>query len=1047
CSQSKRCASLARYGHIQEMVILLKHALQNKGLELSSKERKVLADMLLHCYVHTVAHQSQNVPQTVAAFREFLLGSFFFDEDVALNLLAEHGLTSLLFDFAMARGLVVDALERLVKKGQLPVSLNFLTQLVTRGFSAHVLQAAQGGVLCSMLGEDVVQVLASRPELVTHNAALLKTHLSSLDPQLLLQLATVLDPSQGPVKHMVQRQMQSLHRRASLTSLTSLVSTSSDRTDTGLLHDDGASPLSQILEVFLLTVLYINRHRSNHIPDPLNVVDMLADPTERPEYVGEDETRRDTLKRHLSLQFSQVACGTCHAAVIRDGDLYTWGRTKLGRLGHGDLVRESTVSTPACVQAFQMLQIRVEAVSCGGQHTLAITQQGVYGWGNSLYGQVGVGTRHVYHRPMLLESLLSETCVAISCGQYHSLALTADSRVFSWGWGVHGQLGHGDPEDRLTPECIVHLNGRSIIRVAGGYCHSLALTEMGEVWSFGCGYFGQLGLGSSHKRTLPAVITALTEPVIVISTNWGCHPHNLRYAASVLRRSRQQGQQGSPMGDGMDLFHLPAPVETMFIHSRIMQVCCGSLHSLLLTVDGEVYVWGRNLEGQLGTGSRQDERVPKMLTRINDQHMIYLCSGGEFNLSLDSDFSLWVWGKNDVGQLGLVKTENQSQAHATPGGHIHWRHSTVMTSDVIVPTPHRGLPAVNIHAQSRWYSSGAHAPSAMVNMVEWVEERGSGDDGLSALPNLQALCTADLPYQAKVIPIVVKALGDYLDRTAILRHCVDQRDWFTAAHLCLLHDRHTQALCYRLLGLSEAAPHLQDQSLADLSSQVVAHHLRLAINAGGSSIERGQELTTLCTQLQHLMEPHLSDLAPHLATLLFRCRAPSKGGEGEAGRGDNNQFYCHHFTSQFCLRVLGLVLSDQSPATDQLLSTWLQASQSAAAAEKTADDAGKDRPENAPALTLQPKSHLIPYQRLWQDIVRNVAKSSSSANTITLTRSQLDHLQTQVTAADSWNQQGRSASHFQVLSKWLELLSVPVPQCLFSDALYQQVQKQSSAPS
>ena len=47
------------------------------------------------------------------------------------------------------------------------------------------------------------------------------------------------------------------------------------------------------------------------------------------------------------------------------------------RLGHGDLVMEGSVSAPACVQTFHMLHIRVEAVSCGGEHTLAITQQGV----------------------------------------------------------------------------------------------------------------------------------------------------------------------------------------------------------------------------------------------------------------------------------------------------------------------------------------------------------------------------------------------------------------------------------------------------------------------------------------------------------------------------------------------------------------------------------------------------------------------------------------------------------------------------------------------
>ena len=50
-------------------------------------------------------------------------------------------------------------------------------------------------------------------------------------------------------------------------------------------------------------------------------------------------------------------------------------------------------------------------------------------------------------------------------------------RVYSWGWGVHGQLGHGDPEDRLVPTLNKSLSDKSIVRIAAGYCHSLALTQ------------------------------------------------------------------------------------------------------------------------------------------------------------------------------------------------------------------------------------------------------------------------------------------------------------------------------------------------------------------------------------------------------------------------------------------------------------------------------------------------------------------------------------------------------------------------------------------
>ncbi|KAK3793681.1 hypothetical protein RRG08_000409, partial [Elysia crispata] len=180
----------------------------------------------------------------------------------------------------------------------------------------------------------------------------------------------------------------------------------------------------------------------------------------------------------------------------------------------------------------------------------------VYGWGNSRYGQVGVGTRHVYRRPMLVEGLQLEVVVSVQCGHYHSLALTEDHQVYSWGWGVHGQLGHGNPEDCLIPQHIHYLMNTGVVKVAAGYAHSLALTEAGEVWSFGCGYFGQLGLGTNSKTSIPERISfPTTSPMVAIGTNYfhglccECNksrmfpvgaslPHNLRQVASSMRMAR-----------------------------------------------------------------------------------------------------------------------------------------------------------------------------------------------------------------------------------------------------------------------------------------------------------------------------------------------------------------------------------------------------------------------------------------------------------------------------------------------------------------------------
>ena len=80
-------------------------------------------------------------------------------------------------------------------------------------------------------------------------------------------------------------------------------------------------------------------------------------------------------------------------------------------------------------------------------------------------------------------------------------------RVFSWGWGVHGQLGHSSVEDQLQPRHVTALDPVRVTQMSGGYCHSLVVSADGQVYIFGAGTFGQLGLGKQvMKRNIPTLL-------------------------------------------------------------------------------------------------------------------------------------------------------------------------------------------------------------------------------------------------------------------------------------------------------------------------------------------------------------------------------------------------------------------------------------------------------------------------------------------------------------------------------------------------------------
>lgn len=91
--------------------------------------------------------------------------------------------------------------------------------------------------------------------------------------------------------------------------------------------------------------------------------------------------------------------------------------------------------------------------------------------------KLGQGDTQQQTRPVYITELSDKKCIAVLCGHYHSLALSADHRVWSWGWGVHGQLGVGSIEDVLLPTHVTSLDEYEVTKLAAGYSHSAVLTS------------------------------------------------------------------------------------------------------------------------------------------------------------------------------------------------------------------------------------------------------------------------------------------------------------------------------------------------------------------------------------------------------------------------------------------------------------------------------------------------------------------------------------------------------------------------------------------
>ena len=218
---------------------------------------------------------------------------------------------------------------------------------------------------------------------------------------------------------------------------------------------------------------------------------------------GEGVRRLNTptrLPSTLGERAVSVAAGADHSlALTADGAAWSWGAGDYGQLGHGDTQRQ-----PLPKKVEDLAGRRVVAVSAGGHYSLALADDGsVWSWGRGAYGQLGHGDQQIQLQPKTIEAFAGLRVVAVSAGGYHSLAVTADGAVWSWGRGDLGRLGHGDKQERPLPKKIEDLADRRVVAVSAGEHHSLALAADGSVWSWGYGAFGRLGHGDQQSQLLP----------------------------------------------------------------------------------------------------------------------------------------------------------------------------------------------------------------------------------------------------------------------------------------------------------------------------------------------------------------------------------------------------------------------------------------------------------------------------------------------------------------------------------------------------------------
>ena len=325
------------------------------------------------------------------------------------------------------------------------------------------------------------------------------------------------------------------------------------------------------------------------------------------------------------IRVSHVDAGSRHTcALLEGGATYCWGATHFtgniadekGLLGTGVNGVDSPV--PVLVPGVDGR----EGIALGGAHTCVITAQGRACWGLNFVGELGGPIASIVPDPHAFDDAFDLDF--ISSGFRHTCGLTLERDLWCWGYNERGNLGLGTTEYEIIDPVMV---GNGYTQVSTGGDHTCAVDAEGLLWCWGYNASGEVGVPGA--------------PVITSPIRPGCEPGN-------------------------------AP-DRCFDDWKAVGL--GSFHSCAIRESGEMYCWGGNLNGQLGIGPPGQSYEATDPQRVEGDRVWADVRGGRsYTCGLDLEGTLYCWGFNEDRQLGIpgvdfVNTPTRVDVEA-PGG---WR--------------------------------------------------------------------------------------------------------------------------------------------------------------------------------------------------------------------------------------------------------------------------------------------------------------------------------------------------------------------------------------
>lgn len=352
--------------------------------------------------------------------------------------------------------------------------------------------------------------------------------------------------------------------------------------------------------------------------------------------------------------------------------------------------RGKNLSTPRC-DSF------IKSIAAGSNHVCALHRSGhIYSWGVNISNRLGLPDQIDHSNPSFIQSLQHLKMKAVSCGYSHSGSISEDGNIYMWGSTNSGKTGIGsfiDEGGKSFTGCYLPnptkislpQNCKNVVKMSCGYAHTALITEIGQLFVFGCGDGGRLGLGKLDTVYSPTLVDGLSREKIADVSCGNCSTivctqisvlDDINSIQSSSGDTSYFNANGSRIDGGKvyvagSSFVLGKDYKSFTLldnvhNSPIVQVSAGYRHSCLVSISGELLSWGNNVGGCCGFSKSetfiQEPRVVKAM-HYQPENLAYKARCYQSSTFRERHATYAVDGKKDgSGLLSCSCTMEESHA-------------------------------------------------------------------------------------------------------------------------------------------------------------------------------------------------------------------------------------------------------------------------------------------------------------------------------------------------------------------------------------------------